>query len=208
MTWKERVFILVAALVALGTVGLIIAAMPKPVSKVPTTLAAPVSQQEPLVTYLDPAYGKADATKTIVLYANYACPFCKALESDLKNLIANHQEVRLVWKDLPNEQPGSEAAAEAAQCAKVQGKFWEYHDLLLNDGGDWGGANLAFHANSLGLNLDSFTSCLQNHDMKPLIDHTISEGIALGIDATPTMYVGKTRYVGQLPYAQLEAAIR
>lgn len=208
MPWKERLFIIGASVVAIGTIGAIIALRPNNTPNKPVVLnELAVQQDQPMVTYLDPYFGSASATKVIVLYANYACPYCASAETDLRSLAAHHPEVKVVWKDLPNGVPGVEDASEAAHCAKVQGKFWEFHQLL-HESTDWSTPNLVMDANQLGLNMESFGSCLQNHDMKPLIDRTVSEGIALGINATPTIYIGKNRYVGQLSYDQLETAIR
>ena len=170
--------------------------------------APPLKQDAPLVTWLDPSLGPANAKNTIVEYASYSCQYCQDVEANLKKLLAARTDVRLVWKDLPDPNvDGSELAAEAAQCAKSQGKFWEFHDRIFADPSATTSVQLALIAQNLGLDTAAFNSCLENNDMQPFVEHTVSEAAALGIDGEPYFFINGTRRSGALSYEQLEAAI-
>jgi protein-disulfide isomerase len=174
-----------------------------------TVAPAPLKQNAPLVTWLDPSRGSATPKHLIVEYASYSCQYCQSTEPDLKKLLANHPDVRLVWKDLPDSNvTGSEMEAEAAQCAKSQGKFWEFHDRLFADPSATTSVQFALIAQNLGLDLTAFNSCVTNNDMQPFVEHTVSEAQALGLDGEPYFFIDGTRHSGALPYDQLEAAVR
>lgn len=170
---------------------------------------APPKQDAPFVTWLDPSLGPADAKNTIVEYASYACQYCQSVDKDLKKLLANYPNVRLVWKDLPNSNfVGSDLAAEAAQCAKSQGKFWEFHDRLFTNPNATNSVQLAMIAQDLGLDTASFNACVQTREMKPFVERTVNEAVALGIDSEPYFFINGQRHSGALSYEQLEATVR
>jgi len=82
----------------------------------------------------DPSLGPASAPATIIEYGDFGCPSCRVWHKagNLEQIRAQYgDQVRFVWRDFPVITPESPKAAEAAQCAYDQGKFWEYHDLLF-----------------------------------------------------------------------------
>ncbi len=166
--------------------------------------------EQPLITFIDPVKGPADAPTTIVEYGDYVCPFCRAAEENINLVLsADPGRIRFVWKDLPNQlHPGADLAAEAGLCAKKQGKFWEYRDLLLAEAGFPNQTSLTLIANELGLDLQSFGQCLASREMRPLVERNIAEAEALGIDGTPYFFINGKRYSGQLSYEQLEEAVK
>jgi protein-disulfide isomerase len=173
-----------------------------------TPAPVPLKQDVPLVTWLDPSRGSAAPKTTIIEYASYSCQYCQGVETDLKKLLANHSDVRLVWKDLPDPNVlGSDVAAEAAQCAKSQGKFWEFHDQLFADPSATTSVQLSVIAQNLGLDTTAFNNCLENNDMQPFVEHTVSEAAALGIDGEPYFFINGKRQSGALSYDQFEAEI-
>lgn len=167
---------------------------------------------EPTVTFIDPILGKADAKVTIVTYGDYGCESCASLDASLVDLIANDfpNDLRLVWKDMPNTTQHKEAlnAAIAARCANAQGKFWEYHTFLMKNQNALNADLYTTLAAQLNLKTDTFASCVTNQEPAPIIQQTYEEGLALGVSATPTMFLNGQRYTGAEDKGTLKAIIR
>ncbi len=164
----------------------------------------------PLVTTADPSIGPATAPVTLVDYGDYECPSCATIESTLNALKSSYGDsLRLVWKDLPNDSIHHEAtnAAVAARCAGKQGKFWEYHALLMANQSQLGSGLYTELATQLKLNTGSFASCVTNKDTLPLVQRTYDEGIALGIPSTPSIWLNGVRFNGNPDAATLKRAI-
>ena len=159
----------------------------------------PLSQ--PTVTFGNPMIGRNEATVTIVEFGDYLCEPCSALDATLRQLAEEYpDDVRLIWKDLPNEgsHPGATAAALAARCAGYQDAFFDYHRQLLGnaDGQDQDG--FLRLAAGLGLNEEQFRSCLQNSQSKPLVQRDVEEALRLQVDATPYLFVNGRRLSGSV----------
>jgi len=170
---------------------------------------------EPIVTFVNPAFGAKDPKVTIVEFADFQCEACDQLTPALDAIVkAYPADVRVVWKNLPNSSAHEQSvpAAIAAHCADRQGKFWQYHDLLFARMSVLGEDQYKQIATEISLDLSRFTSCLQNNDTLPVVLKDIEEATALGLIATPTLFVGTEKIVGaigldelmQLIQAQLE----
>ena len=169
--------------------------------------AATTPLDQPTVDYANPAIGPVNAKVTIVEFGDYICSPCATLDSDLIKLTNEYpDEVRLVWKDLPNElsHPGSSLAAIAGRCAGLQDEFWRYHKLLM--AGQAGGDQAAYvqAAVLIGLDEQSFHDCLQEEQSKPLVQRDLTEGLRLRIDATPYLFVNDRRFSGAISYDLLK----
>jgi protein-disulfide isomerase len=154
--------------------------------------------------------GPTDAPVTIVYYGDYECPSCANHSSALAEAITKFSgQVRLIWKDLPNPRlhPEARNAALAARCAGEQGYFWEYHDRLYEDQNALTATNYVIFARQLGLDQESFETCLAEERPKALIDRDIEEAIELGVNATPYTFIGDRRMSGALSAAELELLI-
>ena len=155
----------------------------------------------------DAVLGNANAPVTIIEYGDYQCPFCTRYFSQIQPLIKSQYldtgKAKMIFRDLPFIGPESVAAANAAQCAGDQGKFWEYHDALYaakvgdenqnpsgaeNDG-FFTRAEFLKLANQLGLAAQSFTSCLDGNQHASDVVAEKSAAAAAGIGSTPTTIV-------------------
>lgn len=167
---------------------------------------------EPSITFIDPVLGSPTAKATVVIYGDYGCDTCATLDATLVDLLADDypNDLRIVWKDMPNTSQHPEAlnAAVAARCAGDQGKFWEYNALLLANQSSLGAELYNTLAIQLALKASTFASCMDQQTPAPIIQQTYEEGLALGISATPTIFINGTRYTGAIDKGTLKAIIR
>ncbi len=180
--------------------------------KIPKTNAiqSTTTLSEPTVTFVNPSKGSKTAKITIVEFADFQCSACRDLQPTLDAILkAYPNDVRLVWKDLPNDSIHKEStpAAVAAHCADRQGKFWEYHDFLFNRQTILSSGQYDQIAQDLKLDMKRFTSCVQAQDTLPVVQRDAEEGVALKIVATPLLYVGKEVLVGATSFADLQQTI-
>lgn len=167
--------------------------------------------EAPVIDFANPSIGPADAPLTIIIYSDYMCGACATMQASLVETLPDFsEEIRLVWKDLPNTglHPRSAEAAVAARCAADQDAFWEYHDLLFARQNSAQSGYFTLLAEELGLEIGQFSECLDTQRTLPLVERDAKEAVALGIDATPYMFVGGRRISGALTPIQLEATIR
>ncbi len=154
--------------------------------------------------------GNSQAPVKIFEFSDFSCPYCATMASTLKDALAKHSDVALVWRDFPitSIHPQSLDADIAANCAGAQGKFWQYHDALFADQTDFSRGHLLAIANSLGLKPEAFTACFDGEIPLPSIEQHMNEGNALAIDGTPYLFVDDQRISGQISAEELEQVIR
>jgi protein-disulfide isomerase len=142
----------------------------------------------------DPARvkGSADAPVTIVEFADFQCPFCSRVQPALKGLLARYQgKVKLAYRDFPLSQihPHAEMAAEASHCALTQGKYWEMNDAMFADQSKLEETALIKTAAGLGMDKDSFATCLRSGKYKAVVQQDFDAGSHAGVNATPTFFI-------------------
>lgn len=194
----------------------------------PTPTPTP-SQVKVEIEENDPVLGDKDAPVTIVEFSDFQCPYCEKAYSgavtDLKNSdYFKNGEVNLVFKHLPLDtscnsgmsrqlHPNACKAAEAAECANKQGKFWEYHDKLFENQQSLGVDSLKQYAVQVGLNTATFNKCLDGGEATTEVKKEINQANSAGGSGTPYFIVinnddGSTYPVsGAVPFSQFEAAI-
>jgi len=145
-----------------------------------------------------PIMGNPNAPITVLEWGDYQCTFCfRFHESSLNILLAEYIDtgkVKLVFKDFPLNGPDSILAAEASYCAEDQGRYWAYHDELYTN---WAGertgwinyASLNKFAKSIDLEIEQFSSCLNDHKYRQKVLELEKFGRAVGIDATPSFLI-------------------
>jgi protein-disulfide isomerase len=158
----------------------------------------------------DPALGPAAAPVTLVEFSDFQCPFCQRVEPTLKRIRETYGDrVRIVWKDFPltSIHPQAFKAAEAAQCAKEQGKFWEYHDRLFANQQALQVDALKLHATALGLDATKFNACLDSAKYAERVQAQMTAGAGLGVNSTPAVFVNGRLLSGAQPYETFAAVI-
>ncbi|WP_207939307.1 Na+/H+ antiporter NhaA [Actinomadura darangshiensis] len=167
-------------------------------------LAAPVDPDR------DHIRGPARAPVTVVEYGDFECPYCGQAESVIRELLTDHGDVRYVWRHLPlnDIHPQAQLAAEAAEAAAGQGRFWEMHDLLLDRQDELAPKDLVRHAGDLGLDADRFRADLRRHNGAGRIAEDVDSADLSGVSGTPTFFINGRRHVGAYDIATLSAAVR
>ena len=177
---------------------------------------APDQPAPELAVAVDPEFdqigGPRDAPLTLVAYGDYACPHTRAVHPVLGELRRRlGDDLRVVWRHLPIEDvhPQAPLAAEAAEAAGEQGRFWAMHDRLLTGGpllldpGD-----LVAHAEALGLDVEHLAEDLRHRVHAPAVAQDVDGARRSGVPGTPSFFVGGRLHTGGHDADALEAALR
>lgn len=159
--------------------------------------------------------GKPTAPVTIDLYSDFQCPICRRAEQTIRQIAPAYIDsgkVHVVYHNFAFIGPESVAAAQAAECANDQGKFWEYAYVLFDhqtgeNVGAFATANLKQFASDLHLDSNAFNSCLDSGKYASLIQQEKSDAQTRGIKATPSFYINGRFIEGLLPVAQFTALL-
>lgn len=159
----------------------------------------------------------------LIEFTDYECPFCgqyaKQTAPEVEKSLIRTGLVRHVVFQFPLERihPHARQAAEAAECAATQGRFWEMHHELFSKQNALSSEGLQDIGRSLGLDDSRFETCLANHN-SDAIRADLDEAARLGVDSTPTFFIGivksngsvqlTTRVNGAPPFSELEALIK
>jgi protein-disulfide isomerase len=168
------------------------------------SLTAPVSTD-------DHTLGSAEAPVTLVEYGDYECPYCGAAYPMVKALVKRFgSKLRFVFRNMPlNEMhANAELAAEAAEAAAAQGKFWEMHDALYEQQAELGPDLLRTLARRLNLDRPRFESELASRKFREHVKHDFMSGVRSGVAGTPTFFINGERYDGALDERSLTAALQ
>lgn len=151
----------------------------------------------------DPSLGPATAPVTVVEFSDFQCPFCLRVAPTLKRVHeAYGDKVRIVWKDFPLTaiHPQAFKAAEAGQCAREQGKFWEYHDRLFANQQALQPEFLKKYAVELGLDAAKFNTCLDTAKYAERVQEQMGVGSSLGVSSTPSVFINGRLVSGAHPF--------
>jgi Na+/H+ antiporter NhaA len=167
-------------------------------------LAAPVDPDR------DHIRGPSESPVTIVEYGDFECPYCGQAEPVVRELLAGHGEVRYVWRHLPlsDVHPQAQLAAEAAEAAAEQGRFWEMHDLLLTRQDALRPPDLARYAEELGLDVDRFREYLRKHKGTARVAEDVDSADLSNVSGTPTFFINGRRHYGAYDIETLTAAVK
>jgi protein-disulfide isomerase len=164
----------------------------------PSRLSLPVGDR-------DHVQGRSDAPLTLLEYGDYQCPHCGRAHAVVKALQKHFGAgLRLVYRHFPLEQHRhAEPAAEAAEAAGAQGKFWEMHDLLFTHQDALDRGSLRAHAQALGLDVARWERDLEERAFAARIQQDTLSGIESGALGTPTFYINGFRHDGSADEATL-----
>lgn len=148
------------------------------------------------VTDEDTYLGNKDAKVTLVEYSDFQCPACKAFEDIVKQLRESYsaEDLKIVYRHFPlrSIHPNADLAAQAAEAAGEEGKFWEMKDLLFKNQAEWSQEKdpkglFGAYAKAIGLDVAEFDEdLLPEDDSKERVEKDYQSGVALGVNSTPT----------------------
>lgn len=159
----------------------------------------------------DHVRGPADAPVTLVEYGDFECPYCGQAEPVLRALLAEFgDDLRYVFRHLPlvDVHPRAQTAAEAAEAAATQGRFWEMHDVLFAHQDALRPSDLVGYAEELGLDSERFREEIRKHTHAPRIAEDVDDADHSGVSGTPTLFVNGRRHHGAFDLQSLEIAVR
>jgi protein-disulfide isomerase len=157
----------------------------------------------------DPVRGNPKAPVSIVLFSDFQCPFCSRVGPTLAEVEKTYgNKVKVVWKHQPLPfHPNAMPAAEAAEAAREQGKFWQMHDKLFASQQELSPATYDRIAREIGLDVKKFQDSTKSGRNRARIQQDQALGQSVGAQGTPTMFVNGERVVGAVPFDQLKAVI-
>lgn len=153
----------------------------------------------------DAIKGDANAPVTIIEWSDFECPFCTRFYTETLGQVEKEYistgKVRFIYKDFPlNFHANAQKAAEAAECAGEQEKYWEMHDKLFEEGVNGGVGSFKQFASDIGLDTAKFNDCLDSGEMTSEVQEDFSEGSALGISGTPGFIINGKLVSGAQPF--------
>jgi len=142
-------------------------------------------------TSTDAQFERPDATRVLEEFSDFECPACQATSPAIKafrDTAGDH--VRVVYRHFPlrSIHPNAQSSAEASECAREQGRFWAYHDVLM-DHKMLDRRSLRKHAEGLGLDVAEWQSCMDEGRATAAVNRDYLEGTQRGVRGTPTIYI-------------------
>jgi protein-disulfide isomerase len=167
-------------------------------------LAVPVDEER------DHVRGPDDASVTLLEYGDLECPYCGRAETVIRELLSDFGDLRYVWRHLPlnDVHPHAQMAAEAAEAAGAQGKFWEMHDTMLAHQGDLTLRDILGYAQDLGLDPDEFKAAVRKRKGSGRIAEDVESADLSGVSGTPTFFINGHRHQDAYDLDTLSKAVR
>ncbi|MET0624413.1 MAG: thioredoxin domain-containing protein [Pyrinomonadaceae bacterium] len=177
-------------------------------ASVQTFITPPPAPVFTIATDDQPVKGNANAAVTIIEFTDYQCPTCAAAQPILDRLMTEYGErVRLVVRDFPLEMhPEARKAAEAAEAAREQGKYWDFTAILFRNQSALKPEQLKQYAQVIGLDRAKFDAALDTGKFSDKVERDILDGQRFGISGTPTFFINGRR-AKDGSYESLKAAI-
>ena len=160
----------------------------------------------------DAIKGDADSPVTIVEWSDYECPFCTKFYdqtfSQINEEYIKTGKVKFIYRDFPlGFHKNAQKAAEAAECAGEQGKYFDMHDALFENGVTGGVSSFKQFAADIGLDTDDFNDCLDSGEMASEVAKDLADGSAAGITGTPGFIINGQLVSGAQPFSVFKQVI-
>ncbi|NTV24392.1 MAG: thioredoxin domain-containing protein [Nanoarchaeota archaeon] len=151
----------------------------------------------------------SNGSLVIDIYSDFECPFCSRAVPIVDQIKKEYPGIGIRFNNFPLSKihPFAQKAAEAGECAREQGKFWEMHDTMFANQEALAVTDLKKYAAGLALDTGRFNQCLDSGAMAGKVTADLNAGVARGVKATPTFFVGTQKIEGALPYSQFKQAI-
>ncbi|MFA5945536.1 MAG: thioredoxin domain-containing protein [Patescibacteria group bacterium] len=167
----------------------------------------------PLAAVQPDEHIKGDLKKAkvvVVEYSDFQCPFCGQHHPSLQQMVKDYGD-QVVWVmrnfPLTSIHPNAEPAANAAECASEQGKFWEFGDTLMANQTSLSDDYYKTVAGNLKLNMKKFNDCYASRKYQSVIDADAASGQTAGVNGTPATFINGQLVSGAVPYSTLKSMI-
>jgi protein-disulfide isomerase len=153
----------------------------------------------PLVSGHDNIYGDTDATIELVEYGDYECPHCGRaypIVKEIQHILGS--DLVFVFRNFPLSKihPHAFAAAVAAEAARLQGKYWEMHDIIFEHQKNLDENNLFLLAEQVGLDLERFEEDMRHKALIEKVEKDFESGMRSGVAGTPTFFINGNKFEG------------
>jgi protein-disulfide isomerase len=168
-------------------------------------------QLNPPIADRDHLQGPRTALVTLAEYGDFQCPYCGQAHPIIKEVMKSLEgKLLFAFRHFPltTIHPQAQLAAEAAEAAGIQGKFWEMHDMLYENQGALAPDDLVEYAHQLGLDTKRFARELQEQTHFPRVREDFLSGIKSGVNGTPTFFINGWRHDGAWDLESLTAALQ
>lgn len=161
------------------------------------------------ISSADHIWGNSQADIQLVVFGDFTCGYCSEYFNSLKQLASDYgDKVAVVWRHFPlNKKGEANNAANAAECAGEQGKFWEMAELIYSHQENLSINFYYAQAEELSIDADQFKKCLDNRSYQDKIDSQYAVGIAKDVSGTPTSFLNGRVLLGALPYYDLNRLV-
>ncbi len=159
----------------------------------------------------DHVLGPGSAPVTLVVYGDYECEYTRAAYGPVKEALREiGDQMRLAFRHFPlvTVHEHAQMAAEIAEAAGAQGKFWEMHSFLFEDQEDFNLDEILEHAAEMGLDVERMARELNEHTHAARIHEDVKSGIDSGVGETPSLFINTVQYSGPTEKAPLIASLR
>jgi protein-disulfide isomerase len=176
-----------------------------------TARTADLAVPEAALSAADHLLGDPQAKLTLLEYGDYECPACIQAEPLMQHLVEAHKgRLRFVYRHYPlmEVHPNAEVAAEAAEAAAAQGRFWDMHRLLFAQAHHLTLPALAGHAQSLGLDMTRSNAEMADHIYTQRVQEHRRAGERSGVRATPAIFLNGRPVDVSYGFDRLEAAVQ
>lgn len=198
-------------------------------TKVATTQTQQQIEQQPSKVQVseddDSGKGNKNSDVYIIEFSDFQCPFCRRFYSQtfsqLEDDYIKTDKIYFIYRDFPLDSihPTANSAAQAAECAKEQGKFWEMHNKIFDEQNKLGQGTVQFSetdlkawASDIGVNTQTFDQCLDSGKYTQEVEKDFKDGVNTGVTGTPTFFIGNpkdgyTAVVGAQPYSVIKQVV-
>ncbi|MCA9656828.1 MAG: thioredoxin domain-containing protein, partial [Myxococcales bacterium] len=160
-------------------------------------------------TTANPSTGDLAGVVEVVEFSDFECPYCSRAADTLRGLKERYPEkVRFTFRHFPlSFHPNARPAAEHAQCAHEQGRFWQFHDLVFANQRELATDKLREYAAEAGLNANELSECLASGRAGDQVTADLAKGQEVGVGGTPSFYINGRAFAGNPTVEGLAAAI-
>lgn len=167
----------------------------------------------------DAFMGPKNAKVVLIEFSDFQCPFCRRFWKEtlpnIKKDFIDTGKIKFVYRDFPlNFHPAALPSAQGSECARDQGKYWEFHDKIFQEQDLKGEGTITFTAidikrwaSEIGLDTGKFNGCFDSEKYASEVEKDYNDGVRYGVSGTPTVFVNGKGIVGAQPFEAFKAAI-